>query len=116
MPGATDTEAFSIFRQQIPFEWKKRVHTEEFKHRNRRGWVRIVALGLSFQEIRQIFAESLDNPNVEVITEGTTSLVDCGTQKKQRFILNTLKGDGVNDVVLNITATQPDMNREQIME
>jgi len=116
VPGATDTEALSILRQQIPLEWKKRVHTEEFKQRNRRGWVRVVAPGLSFQEIRQIFAESLDNPNVEVITEGTTSLVDCGTQAKQRFILNTLNGDVVNDVVLNITATQPDMNSEQIME
>ena len=116
VPGATDTEALSILRQQIPFEWKKRVHTEEFKQRNRRGWVRVVAPGLSFQEIRQIFTECLNDPNVEVIAEGLTSLVDCGSQEKQRFILNTLNGDVVNDVVLTITATQPDMNSEQVME
>ena len=57
-----------------------------------------------------------ERPNVEVIAEGLTSLVDCGSQEKQRFILNTLNGDVVNEVVLTITATQPDMNREQVME
>ena len=51
-----------------------------------------------------------------MIAEGLTSLVDCGSQEKQRFILNTLNGDVVNDVVLTITATQPDMNSERVME